>query len=162
MNAFKFMAMKKYHILFTVFSFMTLYFLSSCCKDGDCKKDYRDKYVGTYITKVTVVYNGYSFYTHDTIFTDSIVYQEISKYKDSLLSIKYELLGLNHDTVHCEESTSCYSSKALCLYRWNHFDWDDHISGYIYGIDLHFEKLKNVPPVDRAPAYTYYFHGIKQ
>ena len=152
MNAIKLISMKKNHILLTVFIVIALYSLSSCCKDGDCKKDFRDKYVGTYQTHFTDVTN-HRYFLNDTTIKDSIITQEIQKIGQWNLSIKYAYYGHEMiDTVVANESGMIFYNNLP--YR--------KIHGNINYPNLYYEKDFNIFTPTNVPIAKSYFHGIKQ
>jgi hypothetical protein len=152
MNAIKLISMKKYHILLAAFMVIMLYLLSSCCKDGDCKKDFRDKYVGTYQTHFTDVTN-HRYFLNDTTIKDSIITQEIQKIGKSNLSIKYAYYGHEMiDTVVAYESGMIFYNNLP----------DRKIHGNINYPNLYYEKDFQTNTVTNVPIAKSYFHGIKQ
>jgi hypothetical protein len=144
--------MKKNHILLAVFIVIALYSLSSCCKDGDCKKDFRDTYVGTYQTHFTDVTNQ-RYFLNDTTIKDSIITQEIQKIGQWNLSIKYAYYGhVMIDTVVAYESGMIFYNNLP--YR--------KIHGNINYPNLYYEKDFNIFTPTNVPIAKSYFHGIKQ
>jgi hypothetical protein len=144
--------MKAKNILSIPFFVIIIYSLSSCCKDGDCKDDFRNQYVGTYITQVVEVRNLY----HDTTKQYSVILK-IEKVRKIELSIDYG----NIDVVGCEKTDQCKHPKEKICFS-NDQTPDYLIGGSIEGTRLNYYKEIDLRSVDNQPYYTKYYTGIKQ